>query len=92
MIVEIKKIDKIETIANPFYEDCISIDDTVKIFTDREGWGYLRDCCTELMEQKEYSELESDIETLEKRIEELEEGLNDYIDKFGKLDGGKENE
>ena len=93
MIVRIEDINTIDTSTNPYTgEQCIFIDETVEIHTDKEGWGYLRDCCTELLGQKEHGELESDIETLVARIETLESNLNDYIDKFGKLDGGKEDE
>jgi len=83
LIVEIKKINKIETVVSPFYENCIEIDDTVRIFTDKEGWGYLRDCCMELLGQKEWCLVEKEIEKLQEANEQLKEQLKDYVSKYG---------
>lgn len=94
MIIEIKKIDKIEVVSVDCYgyEKMIQIDNAVRIHTDKEGWEYLRDCCMELLGQKEFCLVEKEIEELQEANEQLKEQLKDYVAKYGKLDGGKEDE
>ena len=84
MLVDIKKIDKIEVVNVEWYgiEKVILIDDVVRIRTDNVGWQYFRDCCCELLDESEYGELECQIENLTIHNEKLEheiEGLKKLL-------------
>lgn len=93
MKVIIKEMDAIEVARDTYTrEEFIALDNDVEIHTDKEGWEYLRDCAIELIGCEEYDKLESNVEILVERVEQLELDLNNYIDKFGKLDGGNEDE
>lgn len=70
------------------YSQQIFIDGT-QLITSKDGYEALMDCTLKILHGKEYYEIEKEIETLVERIETLESNLNDYIDKFGKLDGGR---
>ena len=84
MIIRIEDINTIDTSTNPYTnEQCIFIDETIEIHTDKEGWEYLRDCCMELLGQKEWCLVEKEIEELQEENENLKERLDDYIRVYG---------